>query len=67
LIRETMQRRLLELKARDCRDRFASITGLVNSKETNLSQRVDEILYGGPARKCISKLSRPVSSRLHRR
>jgi hypothetical protein len=47
LIRETMQRRLQELKARDRRDPFASITNLVNSNEADLSQRVDEILYGG--------------------
>jgi metal-responsive CopG/Arc/MetJ family transcriptional regulator len=51
LIRETMQRRLQELKARDRGDPFASITGLVNSDETDLSQRVDEILYGGSPRK----------------
>lgn len=51
LIRETMQRRLKELKARDRSDPFASITGLVNSDETDLSQRVDEILYGGSPRK----------------
>ncbi len=51
LIRETMQRRLQELKAGDRSDPFASITGLVNSDETDLSQRVDEILYGGSPRK----------------
>lgn len=42
-----MQCRLLELKARDRRDPFASITNLVNSNETDLSRRVDELLYGG--------------------
>ena len=51
LIRETMQRRLQELKAGDRSDPFASITGLVKSDETDLSQRVDEILYGGSLRK----------------
>ena len=51
LIRESMQRRLQELKAHGRRDPFASITNLVNSNETDLSQRVDELLYGGPLRK----------------
>jgi hypothetical protein len=47
LIRDTMQQRLSELRSRERGDPFASITGIVNSGETDLSQRVDEILYGG--------------------
>lgn len=46
LVRETMERRLKELKTRRTVDPFASITGLMPSAETDLSARVDETLYG---------------------
>ena len=45
-IRETMQRRLQQDRdARSSADPFASITGILESPETDLSSRVDEILY----------------------
>ena len=44
-IRETMEERLRRASAPRNRDPFASITGLVDSDETDLSSRVDEILY----------------------
>ena len=49
-IRETMEERLHEMKSgRDSRDPFAAIRGLVDSAETDLASRVDEILYGDDA------------------
>ena len=44
-IRETMEARLQELKAEKNSDPFASITGIIDSQETDLATRVDEILY----------------------
>ena len=44
-IRETMEARLREQKRKRIPDPLASITGLVDSEETDLSARVDEILY----------------------
>ena len=44
-IRETMEVRLRRPAARGYRDPFASITGLLDSAETDLASRVDEILY----------------------
>ncbi len=46
LIRETMEDRLRRPKAKGLQDPFASITDLVDSEESDLSTRVDEILYG---------------------
>jgi metal-responsive CopG/Arc/MetJ family transcriptional regulator len=46
LIRETMKARLRERKSTAKGDPFASIDGIVDSEETDLSSRVDEILYG---------------------
>jgi hypothetical protein len=44
-IRETMEAKLQELKAEKNSDPFASITGIIDSQETDLAARVDEILY----------------------
>ena len=44
-IRETMEERLRQTKRNSQPDPFASITGLVNSDETDLAAKVDEILY----------------------
>lgn len=44
-IRETVEERLRERAGRGETDPFASITGLVESEETDLASRVDEILY----------------------
>ena len=45
-IRETMQRRLQQDRAaKSSDDPFASITGILDSPETDLSSRIDEILY----------------------
>lgn len=44
LIRETMTIRLRQTKAAGA-DPFASITNLVDAPDTDLSQRIDEILY----------------------
>ena len=43
-IRQTMRERLL-VAAVSQRDTLASITGIVDGAETDLSSRVDEILY----------------------
>ncbi len=43
-IRQTMRERLL-VAAVSQRDPLASITGIVDGAETDLSSRVDEILY----------------------
>ena len=46
-IRETMEEKLRQAKPDEPpRDPFASIRGIVDSPETDLSTRVDEILYG---------------------
>ena len=45
-IRDTMARRLKDLKTKRTKDPFASIRGLLKTSETDLSSRVDEILYG---------------------
>lgn len=47
-IRESVRERLMACKSKrsDWRDPFTSITDLVDSEETDLSMRVDEILYG---------------------
>ena len=45
-IRETMQRRLQQDRAvKSFDDPFASISGILDSPETDLSSRIDEILY----------------------
>ena len=45
-IRETMQRRLQHDRAvKSFDDPFASISGILDSPETDLSSRIDEILY----------------------
>ena len=44
-IRETVEERLRRRVGREGTDPFASITGLVESEETDLASRVDEILY----------------------
>ena len=44
-IRETMMIRLREKKSVATGDPFASITNLVDAPDTDLSARVDEILY----------------------
>jgi len=44
-IRETMESRLLERRSTTGGDPFASITDLVDAPDTDLSGRVDEILY----------------------
>lgn len=47
-IRETMEEELRQAKPNEPpRYPFASIRGIVGSPETDLSARVDEILYGG--------------------
>ena len=46
LIRDTMRRELRQSKWEADDDPFASITGIVDSDETDLSSRIDEILYG---------------------
>lgn len=46
-IREAIERRLRELKNTKFNDPFASITGIADTEETDLSGRVDEIVYGG--------------------
>ena len=45
LIRETMQDRLRKTNRKTKSDPFDSITALVDSDETDLSGRVDEVLY----------------------
>ena len=45
LIRETMVSRLRERKKGCPKNPFAGITGIANSKETDLAERVDQILY----------------------
>ena len=46
-IRETMEDRLRQMKANELPgDPFASIRGIVDSAETDLSSRIDEILCG---------------------
>jgi len=51
-IRETMEERLREMNSgRESRDPFAAIRGLVDSAETDLASRVDEILYGDDAKR----------------
>ncbi len=46
-IRETMEERLRAMDgSENSQDPFASIRGLVDSPETDLASRVDEILYG---------------------
>jgi len=44
-IRETMVIRLRQPRAASGGDPFASITGLVDAPDTDLSESVDEILY----------------------
>jgi len=44
-IRETMESRLRQRRSVGSGDPFASITGLVDAPDTDLSERVDEILY----------------------
>ena len=43
-IRQTMRERMREAASRQS-DPFASITGIVDGPETDLSSRIDEILY----------------------
>ena len=45
LIRQTLGDRLRKRHRPAKRDPFAAITGLVDSDETDLSSRVDEVLY----------------------
>ena len=45
LIRETMEDRLRRPKRQSWRNPFESVTDLIDSDETDLSIRVDEILY----------------------
>jgi len=45
LIRETMVIRLRQTRSASGGDPFAPITGLVDALDTDLSERVDEILY----------------------
>ena len=45
LIRETMEDRLRQQKSSSRGDPFASITNLVDAPDTDLSERVDEVLY----------------------
>jgi len=47
LIRDSLEWRLRELKNTKFKDPFASITGIADTEETDLSSRVDEIVYGG--------------------
>ena len=47
-IRNTMEQRLAQLRQRERKDPFASITGIVKCDEPDLSLRVDTVLYGGP-------------------
>ena len=44
-IRETVEERLRRRARREETDPFATITGLVESEETDLASPVDEILY----------------------
>jgi hypothetical protein len=44
-IRETMEERLRRPKGESWRNPFESVTDLIDSNETDLSTRVDEILY----------------------
>jgi hypothetical protein len=44
-IRETMEGRLRQARSTTGGDPFASITDLVDAPDTDLSERVDEILY----------------------
>ena len=44
-MRETMEARLRQEREKVNTDPFASITGLIDDGETDLSSRVDEILY----------------------
>ena len=44
-MRETMEERLRKEREKINSDPFASITGLIDDTETDLSSRVDEILY----------------------
>ena len=44
-IRQTMEAKLEEFRSRATADPFAWMDGLVTSSETDLSSRVDEILY----------------------
>jgi len=47
-IRETMQEKLRQPKASEPpKDPFGAIRGIVDTPETDLASRVDEILYGG--------------------
>jgi len=46
-IRDCVEQRLRELNGRRRRgDPFASITGIVDTDETDLASRIDEIVYG---------------------
>ena len=45
LIRETMEERLRETRRRRKKDPFAAIRGILDTDETDLAARVDEILY----------------------
>ena len=45
LIRQTLEERMPKRHRAAKRDPFASITGIVDSGETDLASRVDEILY----------------------
>jgi hypothetical protein len=46
LIRQTMTDRLRGNAQRNRNDPFEAITDLVDSAETNLAGRIDEVLYG---------------------
>ncbi len=48
-IRETMEARLRGLRSTEAADPFAWMDGLADTDETDLSARVDEILYGDPS------------------
>jgi len=45
-VRDCLEVRLREVKNRKRTDPLASITGICDSDETDLSSRVDEIVYG---------------------
>ena len=45
-IRETVEERLHKVKSDNSDDPFKAITGLVDTNETDLASRVDEVLYG---------------------
>jgi hypothetical protein len=46
LIRQTMQSQLRKVGPKGKSDPFDSITALVDSDETGLANRIDEVLYG---------------------